>query len=176
MRNIIEGTADDLGKNGWDRSFGWGRINVYSAVLAAQESEPAPTPSETPTPTPTPTPSPTPTPEPGTMHVGDLDGSNMNQGRTWIAEVAITIHDASHALVANVTVNGTWTGGVSGAGSCKTDGSGQCTVTSGGILKRNGSATFTVDIVSDNTLIYSSNSNHDPDGDSDGTSITVYKP
>lgn len=35
IRDIIETTADDLGKSGWDREYGWGRINVYNAVLAA---------------------------------------------------------------------------------------------------------------------------------------------
>ncbi|MGD2155575.1 MAG: S8 family serine peptidase [Anaerolineales bacterium] len=35
IREIIESTADDLGKSGWDRDFGWGRVNVNNAVLAA---------------------------------------------------------------------------------------------------------------------------------------------
>jgi subtilisin family serine protease len=35
VRQIIEGTADDLGAAGWDTGYGWGRINVYSAVQAA---------------------------------------------------------------------------------------------------------------------------------------------
>ena len=32
VRTIIEETADDLGTEGWDRHFGWGRINVYNAL------------------------------------------------------------------------------------------------------------------------------------------------
>ena len=35
IRDLIETTTDDLGKAGWDRDFGWGRVNVYQAVLAA---------------------------------------------------------------------------------------------------------------------------------------------
>ncbi|MEJ2698810.1 MAG: S8 family peptidase [Desulfuromonadales bacterium] len=35
IRSIIESTADDLGSAGWDRKYGWGRINAYQAVLAA---------------------------------------------------------------------------------------------------------------------------------------------
>jgi thermitase len=35
IRTLIESTADDLGRSGWDRSYGWGRINAYQAVLAA---------------------------------------------------------------------------------------------------------------------------------------------
>jgi len=38
IRAIIESTADDLGSAGWDRSFGWGRINAYQAVLVAGAS------------------------------------------------------------------------------------------------------------------------------------------
>jgi len=38
IRAIIESTADDLGSAGWDRSYGWGRINAYQAVLAATGS------------------------------------------------------------------------------------------------------------------------------------------
>lgn len=35
VRAIIEETVDDLGATGWDKSFGWGRVNVYNAVLEA---------------------------------------------------------------------------------------------------------------------------------------------
>ncbi len=39
IRSILESTADDLGKAGWDREFGWGRINVNNAVLTATGNE-----------------------------------------------------------------------------------------------------------------------------------------
>jgi thermitase len=39
VRNLIEGTADDLGDPGWDRYYGHGRVNAYKALRAA---EPAP--------------------------------------------------------------------------------------------------------------------------------------
>ncbi|MBU4298820.1 S8 family peptidase [Patescibacteria group bacterium] len=32
VRDIIEKTADDLGATGWDKHFGWGRINVNAAL------------------------------------------------------------------------------------------------------------------------------------------------
>lgn len=35
VRMTIESTADDLGKSGRDRDFGWGRINAYNALLLA---------------------------------------------------------------------------------------------------------------------------------------------
>jgi len=111
-----------------------------------------------------------------TMHVGDLDGTTTDQGRTWSATVTITVHDANHNLVEGATVSGIWSGGYSGTASCTTDSNGQCSVTSGGIPKRNGSTTFMVEGVTHSSLEYDATANHDPDGDSGGTSITVYKP
>jgi hypothetical protein len=111
--------------------------------------------------------------EPTTMHVGDLDGSSTNEGRTWTAIVTITIHDANHSALAGAVVSGSWSNG--GTASCTTDSSGQCSVSQNGIPKRTGSVTLMVTDVTD-TLTYDSAYNHDPDGDSDGTSITVYKP
>ncbi len=112
----------------------------------------------------------------GGAHVGDLDGSSINNGPSWTAVVVITIHDADHNPVADATVSGTWSDGASGTASCTTDGNGQCQVSQGSIPKRTRSVTFTVDDVSHSTLVYDSSANHDPDGDSDGASITVPKP
>lgn len=111
------------------------------------------------------------------MHVGDLDGSSTNQGSTWTAIVSITVHDANENPVADATVSGTITyNGNSTSVSCLTDNSGQCSVSKSGIPKKNGSATFTVSNVTHQTLPYDANANHDPDGDSNGTSIAVNKP
>jgi hypothetical protein len=138
------------------------------------------TPTATPTPTftPTPTNTPTPTPTPGaTMHVGDLDGSSGPVGKKgWEATVEIEVHDASHSLVANATVDGTWSGGAKGSDSCTTNASGRCSIASGKIPDSKPSTTFTVDDVTHATLTYDPGANHDPDGDSDGTSITIFKP
>jgi len=35
LRNILEGTAIDLGVTGWDQTYGWGEIYAYAAVLNA---------------------------------------------------------------------------------------------------------------------------------------------
>jgi hypothetical protein len=43
VQNILKQSADDLGASGWDPSFGYGRINAYKAVIAAQSGEPADT-------------------------------------------------------------------------------------------------------------------------------------
>ena len=126
--------------------------------------------------TPPPTPSPTPTPTgPQTMHVGDLDGSSASQGRFWNASVSITVHDEDENPVAGATVSGAWSAGSGGSSWCTTDNSGQCSVTRGGLAKKLSSVTYTVDYAAD-TLTYQAANNHDPDGDSDGTSITIAKP
>ncbi len=111
-----------------------------------------------------------------TLHVGDLDGNGINDGSTWTAEVVITVHDADHNAVADASVSGEWSGGASGTASCITDANGQCTVTVSGIPKRSGTVTFTISDVAHSSLTYDAAANHDPDGDSDGTSITVAKP
>lgn len=139
---------------------------------------PTRTPTNTPIPTNTPTATPTTTPGGASIHIGDLDGSSSWTSGTliWQARVVVTVHDSSHAIVANATVSGTWSGGYVGPGQCTTDSTGKCTITSGNIRRSKSSATFKVDNVTHSTLTYQSAGNHDPDGDSNGTSITVNKP
>ncbi len=129
---------------------------------------------------PTPPPPPTATPEPpaGSSHIGDLDayGSNESGGR-WQAHVTVTVHDGNDDPVANATVSGAWVAGVSGSASCTTNAAGTCTVTSAKVKKSQvSSITFTVTGVSHGSLTYVGADNHDPDSDSDGTTITVSKP
>jgi subtilisin family serine protease len=168
----LESTAWSNGSlRNWLREF-----EVY-----AGGGNPAPTPTPpppTPTPSPTPAPSPTPTPDPGaTMHAGDLDGAASPAGRNrWDATVAVLIHDAAENPVSGATVSATWSGGVSGSGSCVTDGTGACAITKSNIKGNVGSVVLTVDAVSHPALLYEPAANHDPDGDSDGTSITVLSP
>lgn len=138
---------------------------------------PAPTdvPTNTPTPTATtPPPTATPTAEPtGSSHVGDLDSLSESQNRNrWWATVTILVHDDSESPVANATIYGTWSDGVSGSDSCVTDGSGTCAITSLDVFK-DPSITFTVDNVTHSALSYDAASNHDPDGDSSGTTIII---
>ena len=112
----------------------------------------------------------------GPIHVGDLDGVSTNMGKYWQSTVAVRVHDANHNPVVGATVSGSWSGGYSGTTSCVTKGEGQCSVTSGDIRKRNGSAIFKVDQLSHAAMFYQSADNHDPDGSSDGNSIPVTKP
>lgn len=111
------------------------------------------------------------------MHMGDLDGSAIDVNRkNWAATIAVTVHDASENPVANATVFGMWSGGTSGSGSCVTDSSGSCQMQSGNIKKSYADVTFTITDVARAGDSYDSSANHDPDGDSDSTSITVSRP
>jgi len=113
---------------------------------------------------------------PESMHVGDLDGAaTATQKNTWSASVRVTIESSSTSgVVANAMVGGAWSSG--GTSSCMTSGSGQCNVTRTGIPKNTASTTFTVVNVTHATLNYSPVDNRDPDGDSNGTTVTVNKP
>jgi hypothetical protein len=108
------------------------------------------------------------------MHVGDLDGASANQKNTWTAAVTVAVEDNRLGWVSNATVSGAWSSG--GTSSCTTNGNGQCTLSKTEIPKKTASTTFTVGNVAHATLSYSSAANHDPDGDSNGTSIAVMKP
>ena len=183
IRAIIENTADDLGKAGWDRSFGHGRINAFQAVLAASGGTPTPTPTPTetatedPSPTPTPTETSTPSPGGGEMHAGDLDGSTVavNRGR-WNATVTITVYDDLEAPLADATVTGSWSSGAKGSASCTTNSSGQCSVTKNNVKQNAASVTFTLTDITHAENTYNASLNHDPELDSDGTTIVVLQP
>jgi len=115
-------------------------------------------------------------PPPPSLHVGDLDGTSAAIKGNWQASIVVTAHDGDHSALSGVTVTGTWSGGYSGTGSCNTDSAGLCQISSGNISKKQGDATFTVTGASRANYIYQPADNHDPDGDSDGTAITVAKP
>jgi hypothetical protein len=112
------------------------------------------------------------------MHVGDLDGSSAPLGSNWNASVTIVIHDSLEDAVANATITGNWSNAGKGtsAFSCTTDASGVCMVTKTGLRGSVSSVILTVTNVTHSASVYSSTSNHDPDGDSNGTTIVVLKP
>jgi hypothetical protein len=113
---------------------------------------------------------------PDPLHCGDLDGTSANSGKNWKATVGVTVHDGNHAPVSGATVFIAWSGGASGTANLTTDANGRCTFISGNISKSSSSATFSITSVSHATLTYSAAANHDLDGDSTGTSITINKP
>lgn len=144
-------------------------------------SMPTPTPTPAgPTPTNTPTPAPTATATPGatvTVHVGDLDGSSSPGNRNrWEASVIVTVHDASENPLSGANVSGTWSNGISGSDSCVTDSAGTCSITKSNIKSNVSSVAFSIDAVSHASMQYEPLANHDPDGDSNGTSISIPAP
>lgn len=167
--------AVDLGAAGPDNTFGYGRLNVLASYQWLQAGGANATPSPTPTPTAMPTATPTPVLA-TTLHVGDLDRSSTLSGSKWNATVTVYIHDANEKLVSNAKVSGKWTNGATGTVSCTTSTSGVCQVSKTGLAAKTTSVTFTVTGVTHATLTYNSSANHDPDGDSNGTVITVSKP
>jgi len=112
-----------------------------------------------------------------TIHVGDLDGSTHVKGRSgkWEAFVAVTIHDENENTVAEATVSGTWNGAAGGTVSGVTGSDGTVTFSTGE-MNSGSSVTFTMDNATHTALTYDATLNHDPDRDSDGTSITISKP
>ena len=113
-------------------------------------------------------------PSSGLVYVADLDGVGSRVGKSWVAAVTVTVLSGGQP-VAGATVDGTWAGGT-GAASCVTDGSGDCTVTSDQLDRHTETLDFTVTNVSAAELTYDPGSNADPDGDSNGTTITVLRP
>jgi hypothetical protein len=88
--------------------------------------------------------------------------------------VNVAVHDGVHAPVAGATVTGSWNAGRPSSSSCVTATNGRCTVTSGGLSTLfNPGVRLDVTSVTAPGRVYISGANHDPDGDSNGTSIQV---
>lgn len=109
-----------------------------------------------------------------TVHVRDLDATARSLKKGWRATVTVTVRNGGAALVAGASVRGTWPDGSSA--SCTTGSTGTCSVTSGTLARSLTSTTFRVGSVTLEDHTYTGAANSDPDGDSDGTSITVRQP
>ena len=116
----------------------------------------------------------TPAPEDG-VHVADLDGSAKSQGKSaWRASVAVIVHDDAHRRVSGAIV--TFSLSTGETVWCETSRRGRCTASSWKLGLSIASVTFTVVSVEAAGYIYDAAGNHDPDGDSDGTTVTVARP
>jgi Tol biopolymer transport system component/PKD repeat protein len=107
----------------------------------------------------------------GYMHVGDLDGRAEVVLKNWEAVVTLTLHAGNHGLAAGVVVRGSWNDGI--MSSCTTDSVGQCLFIRVAIPRKAHTLTFTVTGAADGKRIYTPAGNHDPDGDSTGSRITI---
>lgn len=112
-----------------------------------------------------------------TVHVGDLDGAaSWRNRRLWQATVTVAVHDMGDDPVPYATVSGVWSQGAVIV-SCTTNETGQCEFTSRTLQSSVADVSFTVlDIQSPEMLTYAAADNHDPDGDSNGTSLSVGRP
>ena len=110
--------------------------------------------------------------QPGSMHVGDLDGTSTPGSKpSSIVNVTVVVHDGDHLAVTSARVNGLWSSGE--AGGCTTDGTGRCSVSTA-VRGSQAGTTFTIRTVEHVVYVYRG-PNHDPDGDSNGTAITFKK-
>lgn len=117
--------------------------------------------------------SPEPSPVAGPIHYGDLDAAVSVARTAWSMKVTITVHDANDLPVRGVTVAGRWSGAVEGTVACVTGSRGTCTVASPKASLSATSMTFTTVSPTLGGTAYDASANHDPDGSSDGKSITV---
>jgi chitodextrinase len=109
-----------------------------------------------------------------TLYVSDLDGASRRLfWGFWAAQVTIRVSDTAQSPVPNAGVSGLFNDGPS-LFQCTTNASGSCTVT--GYQWALSCLTFTVTNVAHATLEYDPLLNTDPDGDSNGTQITVCRP
>jgi subtilisin len=109
------------------------------------------------------------------LHSGDLDSTVQPTKRTWKATVTIVVHGEFEQIVAGAVVSFSWSGGTTGSGTCTTNKRGTCSVASGQLANTTATVTLTVTGISKAGSTYTPGTNHDPDGDSDGTTITAVR-
>jgi len=84
------------------------------------------------------------------------------------------VHSSEEQPVAGAVVQYSWVAGSLQA--CTTNTLGQCTIESDAVLRSTASLTLTVEGILSALGPYQRSADHDPDGDSTGTVITVGKP
>ena len=135
------------------------------------------TPTPTNTPVPTNTPTPTATAAPNVMHIGDLDRLSVNtSSNRWRATVTVKVVNGANQPVSGAKVTGAWSNGETGSGSCTTATNGTCKIVKNNIRRAVTSVRFTVNNVTKSGWTYNAALNSDPDGDSNGTFITINRP
>lgn len=113
------------------------------------------------------------------LHVGNLESLANSGGTSWSASVDITIHDANHQPLNGVHILGAWNPAGLASDECVTGdlgGNGTCFVLFPFVPNSQASVTFTVNSATLAGFVYQPGANHDPDGGSNGTAITVNRP
>jgi serine protease AprX len=142
----------DPGGNGAGGSFG---VDVFHGPVGTGSPPPPPPPAQK-------------------SHIGDLDPSAawVTSSR-WRARATVQVNDQNGSPRAGAVVTGVWTGNTTL--SCTTDATGRCFVQKRFASKK-ASVTFTVTNVQLTGYPYDASANTDPDGDSNGTAVTVVRP
>jgi len=110
------------------------------------------------------------------LHVGNLDRSSIASGRNWNAVVTILVHNGLEIPIANAAVTGKWKNGSTGTFTCITSSNGQCSIIKTGLGSSTLGVSFSVTKITLLSFVYNSSANHDPDGNSNGTTIIIVKP
>jgi len=111
---------------------------------------------------------------PPSLHVGNLNGFVASNGNTWTATVQITVHDSRHNLVSGAIVHGSWNGSGTDAACPTPSGSnGICSVVLSVIPNATKMVSYAVTGITLAGYVYKPSMNHDPDGSSNGFSVTV---
>jgi hypothetical protein len=76
-------------------------------------------------------------------------------------------------VVSGAVVSFAWSGGYAGTGTCTTAAAGTCSASTGNMKNTKTSVTFDVTNLAKSGATYDPGANQDPDGDSNGTRITV---
>ncbi len=158
-----------VGQPQWDISSTAGgvRVNARATIMEGQDQDPITVISwQTDR-------NPAPAADPNGMHVGDLDDALIMVADGWDANIVVTVHDANHDPVADATVEGVfrvddWT---SNNKICITDSSGQCIIGQNSIPEIDGGIFEVTGL--EGALEYDPVQNHDPEPDSDGTTILL---
>lgn len=115
---------------------------------------------------------------PVSMHIGDIDAATQTRkGNYWRVNFTVRAENADHQAIANATVKMIMSrqsnGGASNTTmSCVTSTSGTCSVTTGWD-KQLSSVTLNITDITYPTMTYDATMNHDPDGSSNGTTMSV---
>ena len=112
---------------------------------------------------------------PTTLHVSDLDGSGSRLRYWWVWRATVDIHisDNLEEPVSAADVDIVWSDG--SVDSCITDSNGMCRIIGYQWGWYNSIALEVVNVYHPD-LDYNPAANRDPDGESDGTRITVFRP
>jgi hypothetical protein len=109
-----------------------------------------------------------------TLHVADLDNLSTAQKNTWTAVIKILVYNGNDKAVGGVNVTGMTPSGKKFSSTTITNGT--CQIVFTNQPKTLLTFTFTIVSLTKSGSTYVPAMNRDPDGDSDGTTITFHQP